>query len=77
MFWEGINNYQRADSSVLWEWLLYALSMSRALIDGEPNSVQLWCIGEDSESKAAVANFVIKGIPLIANASWIWSLKES
>jgi predicted dehydrogenase len=70
-FWEGMNHHPRADSSVLWDWLPHGLSMAQALFDANPGSAQAWGIGEASRFEAAIAKFVIAGVPFIANVSWI------
>jgi predicted dehydrogenase len=76
MFWEGMNHHPRTDSSVLWDWLPHGLSMAQALFEANPGSAQAWGVGEATRYKAAVANFVIAGIPFITNASWISPLKR-
>ncbi len=50
--------------------------MAQALFGANPSSAQAWGVGEPSRFKAAIANFVIAGIPFIANVSWISPLKR-
>jgi predicted dehydrogenase len=76
VFWEGMNHHPRTDSSVLWDWLPHGLSMVQALFDVNPSFAQAWGVGEASRFKAAVANFLISGVPLIANISWISPVKR-
>jgi predicted dehydrogenase len=76
VFWEGMNHHPRTDSSVLWDWLPHGLSMAQALFEADPSSAQAWGVGEASRFEAATANFVIAGIPLTANVSWISPLKR-
>jgi predicted dehydrogenase len=76
VFWEGMNHHPRTDSSVLWDWLPHGLSMAQALFDANPASVQAWGVGDPSRYKAAIAKFVIAGVPFFANASWISPVKR-
>ncbi|WP_197089800.1 Gfo/Idh/MocA family protein [Mycobacterium nebraskense] len=76
VLWEGINYQPRTDSSVLWDWLPHGLSMARALFDAHPVSVQARGVGEASRFTAAIARFVISGVPFIANVSWMSPLKR-
>jgi predicted dehydrogenase len=76
VFWEGMNHHPRADSSVLWDWLPHGLSMGQTLFDVNPTSAQAWGVGEASRFNAAVANFLISGIPFITNVSWMWPQKR-
>lgn len=76
VFWAGMNHRPRTDSSVLWDWLPHGLSMAQALFDVNPSFAQAWGVGEASRFKAAIANFVITGVPFIANVSWISPLKR-
>jgi len=71
VFWEGMNHHPRTDSSVLWDWLPHGLSMALALFSADPGSAQARGVGAASRFKAAVAKFVISGVPFIANVSWI------
>jgi predicted dehydrogenase len=75
VFWEGMDHHPRTDSSVLWDWLPHGLSMAQALFDANPDFAQAWGIGEASRFKAAMAKFVITGVPFIANVSWISPVK--
>lgn len=70
VYWEGWNLHARTDSSVLWDWLPHPLSMARSLFDANPVSAQAWGIGEVLRFNAAIANFRLNNIPLIADASW-------
>ena len=45
VFWEGMNQHPRTDSSVLWDWLPHGLSVAQDLLDANPRSVQTWCGG--------------------------------
>lgn len=76
LFWEGMNNSPRTDSSVLWDWLPHALSMAQVLLDSEPGSAQAWGVGEPVRFRATIAKFMIAGIPLFANASWMSPVKR-
>ncbi|MGH3556261.1 MAG: Gfo/Idh/MocA family protein [Mycobacterium sp.] len=76
VFWEGMNHHPRTDSSVLWDWLPHGLSMAQALFDVNASFAQAWGIGEASRFEAAIAHFVITGVPFIANVSWISPLKR-
>ncbi|OBH97905.1 Gfo/Idh/MocA family protein [Mycobacterium sp. E2733] len=76
VFWEGMNQYPRKDSSVSWDWLPHGLSMAQALLDANPCSVQARGVGEISGFQAAIARFVIAGVPLIASVSWMSPLKR-
>jgi len=76
VFWEGMNHHPRTDSSVLWDWLPHGLSMAQALFDGNPACAQAWGVGEPSRFTAAIARFVIAGVPFFANVSWISPVKR-
>ncbi len=76
VFWEGMSLHPRTDSSVLWDWLPHGLSMAQAIFGASPGFAQAWGVGEPSQFKAAIAHFVIGGVPFIANASWISPLKR-
>jgi predicted dehydrogenase len=76
VFWEGMNQHPRTDSSVLWDWLPHGLSMAQALFDVNPGFAQAWGVGELSRFKAAIAKFAIADIPFFANASWISPVKR-
>ncbi|WP_197505357.1 Gfo/Idh/MocA family protein [Mycobacterium sp. 852002-51613_SCH5001154] len=71
VFWEGMNHHPRADSSVLWDWLPHGLSMARALFGANPISVQARGVGGASGFQAAIARFVIAGVPFIGSVSWM------
>jgi predicted dehydrogenase len=76
VLWEGMNQQLRTDSSVLWDWMPHGLSMAQTLLGANPSFAQAWGVGEPAVFKAAIANFVIRGVPFIANASWISPLKR-
>lgn len=76
VFWEGMNRHTRTDSTVLWDWLPHGLSMAQALFDVNPGSAQAWGVGEASRFTAAIAKFMIAGVPFFANVSWISPLKR-
>jgi len=76
VFWEGMNNHPRTDSSVLWDWFPHGLSMAQSLFNANPVSAQAWGVGEASGFESAIAKFVITGVPFIANASWVSPLKR-
>lgn len=71
VFWEGMNQHPRTDSSVLWDWLPHGLSAAQDLLDANPRSVQTWCGGEVSQCKTATAKFEIDDVPFIASVSWL------
>ena len=71
VFWEGMNQHPRTDSSVLWDWLPHGLSVAQDLLDANPRSVQTWCGGEVSHCKTATAKFEINDVPFIASVSWL------
>jgi len=77
VFWEGMNHHPRTDSSVLWDWLPHGLSMALALFNAHTSSAQAWGVGEESRFKAAVAKFMISGVPFIANVSWISPMRSN
>jgi predicted dehydrogenase len=74
--WQGMNHHPRTDSSVLWDWLPHGLSMTQALFDADPVSAQAWGIGDASRFEAAVAKFVIAGVPFAAKVSWTSHVKR-
>lgn len=76
VFWEGMNNHPRTDSSVLWDWLPHGLSMAQSLFNANFGSAQASGVGEASGVRSAIAKFVIAGVPFIANASWVSPLKR-
>jgi predicted dehydrogenase len=76
VFWEGMNHHPRTDSSVLWDWLPHGLSMVQTLFDANPGFAQAWGVGEASRFKAALAKFVIAGVPFTAHVSWISPVKR-
>ena len=76
VFWEGMNHHPRTDASVLWDWLPHGLSMVQTLFDANPGSAQAWGVGEASRLKAALAKFVIAGVPFTAHVSWISPVKR-
>ena len=76
VFWEGMNNHPRTDSSVLWDWFPHGLSMAQSLFNANPVSAQAWGVGEASGFESAIAKFVITGVPFIANVSWVSPLKR-
>ncbi|OBF52859.1 hypothetical protein A5787_06965 [Mycobacterium sp. 852002-50816_SCH5313054-b] len=76
VFWEGMNHQPRTDASVLWDWLPHGLSMARALFGANPAFAQAWGVGEPSRFDAAIARFVVAGVPFFANASWISPVKR-
>ncbi|WP_197508799.1 Gfo/Idh/MocA family protein [Mycobacterium sp. 1081908.1] len=76
VFWEGMNHQRRTDSSVLWDWLPHGLSMAQALFGANPAVAQAWGVGEPSRFDAAIARFVVDGVPFFANASWISPVKR-
>jgi predicted dehydrogenase len=71
VYWDGMNDRPRTDSSVLWDWLPHGLSMAHALFGVNPVAAQAWGIGDPARFKAAIVNFDIAGVPFIANVSWI------
>ncbi len=76
VFWEGMNNRPRADSSVFWDWLPHGLSMVQTLFDATPAFVRAWGFGEESRFEAGLAKFVIGGIPFTARFSWTSLVKR-
>ena len=77
VFWEGMNQHPRSDSSVLWDWLPHGLSMAQDLFDGDPSSAQAWCGGAVARCDAAIANFGVNAVPFFATVSWLWSHKRN
>lgn len=73
VFWEGMNERPRSDSSVLWDWLPHGLSMAQDLFDGDPSSAQAWCSGRASRCETAIASFGVNGVPFFAAVSWLSS----
>jgi predicted dehydrogenase len=76
VFWEGMNDRPRTDSSVLWDWLPHGLSMAQALFGASPAYAQAWGVGEPARFRAAIARFAVAGVPFFANASWISPVKR-
>lgn len=76
VLWEGMNHQPRTDSSVLWDWFPHGLSMAQALFGATPSLVQARGAGTAPGFRAAIARFVICGVPFIANASWMSEQKR-
>ena len=76
VFWEGMNHRPRTDSSVFWDWLPHGLSMVQTLFDANPCLAQAWGVGEEARFEAALAKFVVAGVPFTARFSWSSPVKR-
>jgi predicted dehydrogenase len=77
---EGTNDRPRTDSSVLWDWLPHDLSMARAILDRDPDSVAAWSVSGGSKPAAAISKFQFGNVPVVSTISWlspIWCKQTS
>jgi UDP-N-acetylglucosamine 3-dehydrogenase len=68
---ESANSQSRTESSVLWDWLPHDLSIARAILGRNPDSVAAWSISGGPEPMAAVSRFLFDGTPLVSTISWL------
>jgi len=68
---EGMNGSPRTDSSVLWDWLPHDLSMARAILDCDPDSVACWSLSGGATPAAALTKFQFGETPVVSTVSWL------
>ena len=68
---EGMNDAPASTASVLWEWLPHHLSMGRAILAGEPSSVEAWSLSGPDAPQAVISRFLFGKTPLVSVASWL------
>jgi UDP-N-acetylglucosamine 3-dehydrogenase len=68
---EGMNGSPRTDSSVLWDWLPHDLSMARAILGCDPDSVTARSLSGGATPAAALTKFQFGETPVVSTVSWL------